>query len=393
MHPSTTLGPLGLPVAFRIRDLVVDPAVVLAPMEGVTDLPFRRMVRAIGGTGLTWTEFIPSEGLARGEERWLRMADLDPEERPIAIQVYGRRPQVLAEAARFVQDQGATLVDINMGCPSKKVCAHSGGSALMREPALVAEIVRAVRAAVTVPLSVKMRSGFDPGQRNAPELAFICQEEGAEAITIHWRTRADGYGGERAVDKIAEAVDRLSVPVIGNGDVVDRASAQAMLRQTGCDGLMIGRGALRNPWIFRELGAWLRGEATAVVGPADRLAVLEHYVAECRGVFGGPGAHRSPERATLGRLKQLAKHFLDAVPEGDAVRARVLHSATVDEALEHVQGFFRDPRPVDSPSRGFLPSGSPLLEGPVLAPEPTCAAPTHRPSSTSTASRIRASER
>lgn len=346
MHPSTVLGPRGLPVRLQIRDVVVDPGLVLAPMEGVTDLAFRRLVRAVGGVGMTWTEFIPGEGLARGDDRWVRMAAFDPDERPVAVQVYGRDPALLAEAARRVQDLGATIVDINMGCPSKKVCAHSGGSALMREPALVAAIVRAVRAAVEVPLTVKMRSGFDAGQRNAPDIAFIAQEEGAEAVTIHWRTRADGYGGERAVDRIAATVDRLSVPVLGNGDVVDPHSAEAMLRQTGCDGLMIGRGAMRSPWVFRQVGAWLHGLPVPEVTAADRRDALLAYLDGCRSHLadnprgrGGLDGGRL-DRAALGRFKQLCKHFLDDVPGGQEVRTQVLRSGSAAQAEALVVDFF-----------------------------------------------------
>lgn len=345
MHPDTTIGPIGLPISFQVRDLVVDPCVVLAPMEGVTDLAFRRLVRAIGGTGMTWTEFIPGEGLSRGDRRWVRMAELDPDEWPVVVQVYGRKPAALADAARFVADLGASAVDINMGCPSKRVCANSGGSALMREPALVAEIVAAVRAAVTVPVMVKMRSGFDQDQRNAPEVAWIAQEEGAEAVTIHWRTRADGYSGSRAVDKIAETVDRLDVPVIGNGDIVDPQSAEAMLRQTGCDGLMIGRGAMKNPWVFQQLRAWLHGEDVPEVTAQDRRDALLGYLAECQRHFGtNPLGRRrtNPEAAALGRFKQLSKHFLADLAGGAQVRRDVLHSRTIDQATTHVERYFDD---------------------------------------------------
>ncbi|MCB9778414.1 MAG: tRNA-dihydrouridine synthase family protein [Alphaproteobacteria bacterium] len=337
MHANTRLGPRHLPVSYTVRDVEVCPAVVLAPMEGVTDLAFRRLVRSIGGTGMTWTEFIPSAGLSRGEERWVQMAEFDDDEWPVAVQIYGNEPALLAEAARFVQDLGPTLVDINMGCPSKKVCKNSGGSALMKEPDLVRRIVAEVRAAVQLPLTVKMRSGFDAGQRNAPEIARICQEEGAEAITIHWRTREDRYSGERAVDKIAETVDRLSVPVIGNGDVVDVASAEAMLRETGCDGLMVGRGAMKDPWVFQKIGAWLRAEPPVVVTPADRRAALLGYLERCRRQFARDQGRRSnPEQAALGRFKQLSKHFLD----DDDVRTAVLRSQTVDQAVAHVQRHF-----------------------------------------------------
>jgi len=334
VHPTTTIGPRGLPTSLSIRELRIAPAVVLAPMEGVTDLPFRRLIRGIGGTGLTCTEFIPSHGLSRGEERWVQMAELDPDEHPISIQIYGRDPAVMADAARAVQDLGADIVDINMGCPSKKVCAHSGGSALMKEPALVAEIVAACRAVVEVPLTVKMRSGFDGDSRNAPDLAFICQEEGADAITIHWRTRADRYGGARAVDRIAAAVDRVDVPVIANGDVVDVASAAAMFRDTGCDGVMIGRGALADPWVFRSVSTWLQGGKPLPSPRQERAALLRRYLALCRAHFAEPrGVRRKrhdPDRISLGRFKQLGKYLLSEEPDA---RMQILRSRSVDDAL------------------------------------------------------------
>src|SRR5690606_2718354 len=181
----------------RIRDVEIRNGLVLAPMEGVTDLTFRRLIRQVGGCGLTCTEFVPARNLTEGVPQALKTAEVDPDERPVSIQVYGRDPDLLADAARFVVDLGATIVDLNMGCPSKKVCARSGGSALMKEPGLARDVVRAMRAAVDVPFTVKMRSGWDAEHKNAPELAWMCQEEGVEAVTVHWRTRADKYGGER----------------------------------------------------------------------------------------------------------------------------------------------------------------------------------------------------
>lgn len=183
------------PLHYQVRHLRIEPNLVLAPMEGVTDLTFRRLVRSIGGVGLTCTEFIASEGLRRGVAKMKEMARFDADERPVAIQIYGRHPDAMAEAARMIEDAGADICDLNFGCPSKKVCAHSGGSALLKDPALARDILRAVRAAISIPLTVKMRSGFDAAQRNAPDIAYLAQEEGAEAITVHWRTRADAYGG------------------------------------------------------------------------------------------------------------------------------------------------------------------------------------------------------
>ncbi len=324
---------MSLPNSYTVRDVRIFPNVVLAPMEGVTDLPFRRLIREIGGSGMTCTEFIASEGLKRGVGKMMDMAKFDPDEWPISIQIYGRRPEVMAEAARIVQDMGPTIIDINMGCPSKKVCAHSGGSALMKDPELARDIIRAVRQAVSIPMTVKMRSGFDHTQRNAPEIAYIAQEEGAEAITIHWRTRSDLYGGERAVDKIAETKSRLSIPVIGNGDVIDVASAVRMFEETGCDGVMVGRGAIRNPWSLLQIARHIAGEPLEEITAADRRRVLLGYLDSIQGRF------RS-ERGTLGRFKKISNYFTKGLPYGSEVRTLVLRSQTIEEAVEHLEIYF-----------------------------------------------------
>ena len=214
-----------LPREFYIRDVRIAPNLILAPMEGVTDLTFRRLIRRIGGAGLTVTEFIPAEGLRRDIPRVMEMVRFDPDERPVSVQIYGRLPGALAEGAKVAEDLGATIVDFNMGCPSKKVCAHSGGSALMKEPELARDLVRAIRAAVKIPFTVKMRSGWDHDHKNAPDIAYMCQEEGAEMVAVHWRTRTDGYGGTRELDTIREVKRRLSIPIVANGDIVDATSA------------------------------------------------------------------------------------------------------------------------------------------------------------------------
>lgn len=339
------------PTALRIRDVEVAPSVLLAPMEGVTDVVFRRLIRQIGGCGLTTTEFVPSKGLsrtkglalsdetdrdapARGDSRWARMVAFDADERPVSIQIFGRDPETMAEGARIVEALGADICDINMGCPSKKVCKNSGGSALMKEPELAAEIVRQVRAAISIPLTVKMRSGFDPDNKNAPELAWICQEEGAEAVTIHWRTRADLYGGERDVAPIAAAKARLRIPVIANGDVVDPASALRMLDETGCDGVMVGRGAMKNPWCLRQISDVLAGRPPTVASPLEKKRVILGFLEDQR-----PRYHT--ELGALGRFKAVAKHFFDGrSPEERAVRTAVLRSQSIDEAKEIAAAWF-----------------------------------------------------
>ena len=357
----------GLPLAYRVRDIRIFPNVVLAPMEGVTDLSFRRLVRAIGGAGLTCTEFLPSSGLAAAtgplRGRAQRMADFDPDERPVSLQIYGRDPQTMADAARVVQDLGATLVDINMGCPSKKVCAHSGGSALMADLALAAQIVRAVRAAISAPLTVKMRSGFDRGHRNAAELAWICQEEGAEALTVHWRTREDLYGGTRAVDQIAAAKARVRVPVLGNGDVVDPRSARQMLEETGCDGVMVGRGAMRNPWSLRQIAESLLDVPLTVPTSDERERVLMGFLTTLRAEWGREGA-------ALGRVKRVANHFCAGRPGGERyLRQAVLRAQTADEAEEAARGYFERLRAHEAGDPDALPSdGEPGLQPTDIQP-------------------------
>lgn len=317
----------------HIGSVAIDPPLLLAPMEGVTDLTFRRLVRRIGGVGLTCTEFVPARGLVADIHRVREMVAFDDDERPIAIQVYGREPEVLARGARVAQELGADIVDLNMGCPSKKVCKNSGGSSLMREPGLATEIIRSIRAAVTVPFTVKMRSGWDPEHKNAPEMAWICQEEGVDAVAVHWRTRTDLYGGDRELDTLAEVKRRLSIPVSANGDIIDVESALQTLAYTGCDGLMIGRGAIRDPWVFRRIQGALEGGAALVVDATAKEQVLLGYFDDILARFGSP-------RGALGRMKKISRYFTEGLPYGDRIRTAIFHSQTVDEARERVAGYF-----------------------------------------------------
>ena len=330
--PSLERGP-GFPTSYRVGDVLISPNVVLAPMEGVTDVVFRRLIRSIGGPGLTYTEFIASRGIVNGEERIWDMASFDPDERPIALQIYGREPDEMAEAARILEDSGATIIDINMGCPSKKVCKNSGGSGLMREPELAVEIVRAVRRAISIPLTVKMRSGFDHTMRNAPELARAFEQEGVQGLTIHWRTREDLYGGVRAVDKIAESVDAVDIPVIANGDIIDIPSAKRMFEETGCAGVMLGRGAIRNPWSMLEIGQWLRGEPLIQVDATERERVLLLYYDRITEHFD------KPDRV-VGRMKMIVRHFADGVPHSKAMRKYLCRGQSRQEVIDRTREYF-----------------------------------------------------
>lgn len=320
------------PSSFTIRDIKITPAVVLAPMEGITNIVFRRLIRQIGGTGLTYTEFIPSATLANRGKHILRMTEFDPDEYPIAIQIFGRNPYHMAEAAKVVQDLGASIVDINMGCPSKQVCANSGGSALMREPELALEIVRKVKQAITIPLTVKMRAGFDHSLRNAPDLAYACQEEGAEAITVHWRTKQDLYRGVQEWDTIAKVKERVSVPVIGNGDIIDVPSAKIMFEKTNCDGLMIGRGAIKNPWVLLELASFLKGEEFQYPSLEQKKDVLLRFLNRYNDFF--------PEKSILGKFKQIAKYFCEELPNAQEFRKELLRSQSTEEAEAIIHNHF-----------------------------------------------------
>lgn len=321
------------PTELMIRDIRVDPACILAPMEGVTDLTFRRLIRSIGGCGLFVTEFISADGLYKQIERAMRMARFDEAERPISIQIYGRDPYALAEGARMVEALGADIVDLNMGCPSKKVCAHSGGSALMKDPDLARQIVSSIRAATDLPFTVKMRAGWDADSRNAPDIAWMCQEEGAEMVAVHWRTRTDLYGGTHDLSTVAAVKDRVSVPVVANGDIVDVASAVEAFRETGCDAVMIGRGAVRNPWVFAEIRAAMEGRPAPVVDDGERERVLLAYFASIRECF-------RTDLGALGRFKKIARYFTTGVEGGDVLRQNIFHSQTADEAVDVVRRFF-----------------------------------------------------
>ncbi len=317
----------------RIRDIHLGEGLILAPMEGVTDLSFRRLIRSIGGCDLTCTEFIPVRSLTEEHRSALRTAEFDPDERPISIQVYGRDPKVMADAARYVQDLGADIVDLNMGCPSKQVCKNSGGSSLMKEPDTARRIVAAMRAAVEVPFTVKMRAGWDHDLKNAPDLAWMCQEEGAEMVTVHWRTRADLYGGERELDTLAAVKARLTIPVVANGDIVDPISARETLAATGADGVMIGRGAIADPWVFQRIRRDRLGLPELVVDAAEKERVLLAYFDVLR-------ANSKHEKHALGRMKRIARYFTARLPDADVLRQAVLHADTVDEAIDRVRAFF-----------------------------------------------------
>ncbi len=244
----------------RIGPYELSSPFVLAPMAGVTDAPFRRICRSFGA-GMTTSEMTTADTSLWQTPKSRHRLDLDLDAEPVAVQIAGSEPEQLALAARACVDRGAQIIDINMGCPAKKVCRKAAGSALLRDEKLVAEILDAVVAAVDVPVTLKYRTGWDREHRNAVRIGKIAEDAGVQALAIHGRTRADRYNGEAEYDTIARVKERVEIPVIANGDITTPEKSLEVLRLTNCDGVMIGRGAQGRPWIFRELAAALDGTA------------------------------------------------------------------------------------------------------------------------------------
>ncbi len=236
----------------RIRSVEIPNQVFLAPMAGVTDLPFRLLCKEMG-CGLVYTEMISAKGLLYENENTKILMEIHPEERPVAVQLFGSDPVILSKMAQKVQESSADIIDINMGCPATKITKNQEGSALMKDPKRIGEIVKTVSRAIQKPLTIKIRKGFDDTCINAVEVAKIAEQNGAAAIAVHGRTREQFYSGKADWDIIKEVKEAVSIPVIGNGDVTTPQSAKKMLEYTGCDGIMIGRGAQGNPWIFKQV--------------------------------------------------------------------------------------------------------------------------------------------
>jgi tRNA-dihydrouridine synthase B len=319
-----------IPQSFKIRDLTIRPAAVLAPMAGVTDTLFRRVIRGLGGCGLLMTEFTSSEGITRSAKKTLRYLYFQEDEHPITAQLFGASPAVMAEAARMVEDLGYDAVDINLGCPAKKV-VKCGGSGLLRDLPLLGDIFKSVRAAVKIPLTVKLRAGWDENSIVAVEVAKMAENCGVEGVAVHPRTRCQGYSGAADWTIIAAVKRAVTIPVIGNGDVNSPEDAARIVSETGCDAVMIGRAAATNPWIFRQMEQYAATGRYHQPSEAQRRQLLSDYYQKIK-------AANLPDG--LGKMKQFACWFTHGVGNGSELR-RIVHAArTPSEALEKVESFF-----------------------------------------------------
>ena len=340
----------------RVGTVALEQPFALAPMAGMTDTAFRRLVKRRGGCGLVVSEMVSSEGLVRGIDRTLEYAEYTEEERPVSIQIFGGDPEKMARAAQIVEAMGADIVDVNMGCPVPKIAKHNAGCSLMREPEHAQDVVSAMTKAVGIPVTVKMRAGWNEQEINAPELARRMQDAGAAALAIHGRTAAQSYSGSSDWDLINRVASSVSIPIFGSGDCIEPSQLVDKLRGGSVAGVLVGRGALRNPWIFEQAAALRRGELPREITMAERGQFLLEYIdlllqertREAEG-FRHVAPGRAPESAgparghhkwVINKLRALNSWYTKGLDNGSHLRTAINSAASLAQLRDIVAEFF-----------------------------------------------------
>jgi tRNA-dihydrouridine synthase B len=342
---------------FKIRDIEINPPLVLSPMAGVTDISFRRLVKQRGGVGLTVSEFISVEGLTRNNPKSKRQMRFYENERPFAVQIFGGQPERMRMAAEMAEEIGADILDVNCGCPAPKVVKHGGGSGLLKDHPRLETILTEIKKAITIPLTVKIRAGYYDHTINAVETAILAEACGAEHIALHGRTKEQGYRGLANWDLVKQIKEVVSVPVSGSGDVNTIQQAFDRFRETDCDGVLIGRGAMANPWIFRQIQDAMHGREPFQPTLEDKRALLLEYFDMLR--------EDMPQLAAIGRMKQLAGQFTRGLQGGSLFRTALYHSHSVEEILDRISEYFE----TITAGRQYFGEAGPtleLIEAPVL---------------------------
>jgi tRNA-dihydrouridine synthase B len=372
----------------------------VAPMAGMTDTAFRRLVKRHGGCGLVVTEMVSSEGLVRGIGRTLEYAEYTEEERPISIQIFGGDPDNMATAARIVEGMGADIVDVNMGCPVPKIAKHNAGCSLMREPEHAASVIAAMARAVKIPVTVKMRAGWNDDERNAPTLARMVEDAGAAAVAVHGRTAAQSYSGSADWDLVADIADRLTIPVFGSGDCIEPGQVVDRMRR-GVEGVLVGRGVLRNPWILAQAADLAAGRPPREVSLADRGRFLLDYIdllmtervhepqgfrhlapGVCRpelelgrsgvaqdsrsgvaqdsrsGVAQDFSPARSHDRWVINKVRALGSWYTKGLDNGSHLRTAINSAESLAELRDLIAAFFYSPSPEPSALANLQSSGT-----------------------------------
>jgi tRNA-dihydrouridine synthase B len=322
------IGSVNLPSPFAI-----------APMAGMTDTAFRRLVKRHGGCGLVVTEMVSAEGLVRGIDRTLEYAEYTEEERPISIQIFGGDPEKMAEAAQIVEGMGADIVDVNMGCPVPKIAKHNAGCSLMREPGHAASVIAAMTKAVKIPVTVKMRAGWNDDERNAPVLARMVQDAGAAAIAVHGRTAAQSYSGSADWDLVARIAADLTIPVFGSGDCIEPEQVVDRIR-SGVEGVLVGRGVLRNPWILAQAMDLAAGRAPRVVTLADRGNFLLEYIDLLMKERVDEKRELTHERWVVNKVRALGSWYTKGLENGSHLRTGINSAPTLEVLRQLIVEFF-----------------------------------------------------